>query len=51
LTTEEKSNEIKAVAKLMNSLDVKGDVVTAGGMSCQKEIEKRSAGRGEGVGR
>jgi hypothetical protein len=41
LTREEKSNEIKAVAKLLDSLDAKGDVVTADGMSCQKEIAKK----------
>jgi predicted transposase YbfD/YdcC len=38
LTTEEKSNEIKAVPKLLDSLDVRGDVVSADAMSCQKEI-------------
>jgi predicted transposase YbfD/YdcC len=41
LTTEEESNEIKAVPKLLDSLDVRGDVVTADGMSCQKEIAKK----------
>jgi predicted transcriptional regulator with HTH domain len=41
LKTEEKSNEIKAVPKLLAMLDVKGDVVTADAMSCQKEIAKK----------
>jgi predicted transposase YbfD/YdcC len=41
LRTEEKSNEIKAVPKLLDSLDVKGDVVTADAMSCQTEIVKK----------
>jgi predicted transposase YbfD/YdcC len=41
LTTEEKSNEIKAVPKLLDMLDVKGDVITADAMSCQKEIAKK----------
>ncbi|MHB9292853.1 putative ISAs1 family transposase ISPto5 [Hollandina sp. SP2] len=38
LTTEEKSNEIKAVPKLLDLLEVKGEVVTADAMSCQKDI-------------
>jgi predicted transposase YbfD/YdcC len=41
LTREEKSNEIKAVPQLLDSLDVKRDVVTADAMSCQKEIGKK----------
>jgi predicted transposase YbfD/YdcC len=46
LTTEEKSNEIKAVPKLLDSLDVRGDVVTADAMSCQKEIAKKIREKG-----
>jgi exo-beta-1,3-glucanase (GH17 family) len=46
LTTEEKSNEIKAVPKLLDILDVKGDVVTADAMSCQKEIGKKIREKG-----
>jgi exo-beta-1,3-glucanase (GH17 family) len=41
VTTEEKSNEIKAVPKLLDILDVKGDVVTADAMICQTEIAKK----------
>jgi predicted transposase YbfD/YdcC len=41
LVTEEKSNEITAVPKLLDRLDVKGDVITADAMSCQKEIVKK----------
>jgi predicted transposase YbfD/YdcC len=41
LRTEQKSNEIKAVPKLLDILDVKGDVVTADAMSCQREIAKK----------
>jgi predicted transposase YbfD/YdcC len=40
LTTEENSNEIKVVPKLLDMLDVKGDVVTAYAMNCQKEIAR-----------
>jgi predicted transposase YbfD/YdcC len=46
LTTEEKSNEIKAVPKLLDMLDVKGDVVSADAMSCQKEIVKKIREKG-----
>jgi predicted transposase YbfD/YdcC len=43
LTTEEKSNETKAVPKL---LDVKGNAVTADAMNCQKEIAKKIREKG-----
>jgi hypothetical protein len=46
LTTEEKSNEIKAVAKLLELVDAQGDVVTADAMSCQKEIAKKPREKG-----
>jgi predicted transposase YbfD/YdcC len=46
VTTEEKSNEIKAVPKLLDILDVKGDVVTADAMSCQTEIAKKIREKG-----
>jgi hypothetical protein len=46
LTTEEKSNEIKTVPKLLEILDVKGDVVTADAMSCQTEIAKKIREKG-----
>jgi predicted transposase YbfD/YdcC len=41
LVTEEKSTEIKAVPKLLDSLDVQGDVVTADAMSCPRELVKQ----------
>jgi hypothetical protein len=41
LKTGEKSNEIKAVPKLLEILDVQGDVVTADAMSCRKEIAQK----------
>jgi hypothetical protein len=43
LTTEEKSNEIKVVPKLLDIPGVKGDMVTADAMSCQKEIARKMA--------
>lgn len=41
LVTEEKSNEITAVPKLLDTPDIKGDVVTADAMSCQTEIARK----------
>ena len=38
VTTEEKSNEIKAVPELLNLLDISGSTITADAMSCQKNI-------------
>jgi predicted transposase YbfD/YdcC len=46
LKTEEKSNEIKAAPKLLDMLDVKGDVVAADAMSCQKEIARKIREKG-----
>lgn len=40
LATDEKSNEITAVPKLIEMLDVSGCIVTADAMSCQKRITK-----------
>lgn len=40
LATDEKSNEITAVPKLIEMLDVSGCIVTADAMSCQKTISK-----------
>jgi len=40
IATEEKSNEITAVPKLLEMLDIAGCIVTADAMSCQKEIAK-----------
>ncbi|MDR0636556.1 MAG: ISAs1 family transposase, partial [Treponema sp.] len=41
VTTEEKSNEITAVPKLLDMLDIQGDGVTADAMSCQTEIARK----------
>ncbi len=38
IAVPEKSNEITAVPKLLESLEIGGSVVTADAMSCQKEI-------------
>src|SRR3989442_7999143 len=40
LKVEEKSNEITAIPKLLQLLDLKGAVVTIDAMGCQKEIAK-----------
>ncbi len=39
--TEEKSNEIEAIPRLLNMLDVKGSIVTIDAMGCQKKIAKQ----------
>lgn len=41
IKTDEKSNEITAVPELIDMLDIKGSVVTADAMSCQKTITKK----------
>jgi predicted transposase YbfD/YdcC len=41
LKTEEKSNEIKAAPKLLELLDVRGDVITADAMDCRKDIAQK----------
>ena len=41
VTVEEKSNEITAVPELLELVDVKGSIVTADAMSCQKEIVRK----------
>jgi predicted transposase YbfD/YdcC len=46
IATEEKSNEITAVPKLLECLDIKGCIVTADAMSCQKEITKTAVNKG-----
>jgi predicted transposase YbfD/YdcC len=43
LATDEKSNEITAVPELIDLIDVRGAVVTADAMSCQKAIVKKIA--------
>lgn len=41
LQVGEKTNEIPQVPELLDLLDIKGDIVTADAMSCQKEIAKK----------
>lgn len=38
LATEEKSNEITAIPKLLDLIDVRGDVVSIDAMGCQRDI-------------
>ena len=41
ITADEKSNEITAVPELLDLIDVKGSIITADAMSCQKEIVRK----------
>ena len=41
ITVEEKTNEITAVPQLLDLVDVKGSIVTADAMSCQKTIVEK----------
>jgi predicted transposase YbfD/YdcC len=41
VATEEKSNEITAIPKLLDLIDVSGDTITIDAMGCQKEIVKK----------
>ena len=41
LAVSEKSNEITAIPELLDLIDVKGGIVTADAMSCQKEIVRK----------
>lgn len=41
ICVEEKTNEITTVPKLLDLIDVKGDIATADAMSCQKKIVKK----------
>lgn len=41
IKTEEKSNEITAIPKLLEILDLKGSIVTIDAMGCQKTIAKK----------
>lgn len=40
-TVEDKTNEIPAVQELIEILDVKGMIITADAMHCQKETAKK----------
>lgn len=46
VVTEEKSNEITAVSEPLKIIDVKGDIMTADAMSCQKKIVKEIVRKG-----
>jgi hypothetical protein len=39
--TEEKSNEIEAIPRLLKIIDIKGSIVTIDAMGCQKKIAKQ----------
>ena len=41
IKTEEKSNEITAIPKLLNMIDVKNTIVTIDAMGCQQKITKK----------
>ena len=41
ICVEEKTNDITAVPELLDLIDVKGDIVTADAMSCQKKIVEK----------
>ena len=38
---EEKSNEITAIPKIIDGLDIEGAIITIDAMGCQKEIAKQ----------
>ena len=41
IKTDEKSNEITAIPKLLNILDIKGKIITTDAMGCQKDIAEK----------
>ena len=43
LTVDEKTNEITAIPELLDLIDVKGEIVTADAMGCQKKIVEKIA--------
>jgi len=43
--TEEKSNEITAIPKLLDGLEISGCIVTIDAMGCQKKIAKKIVGK------
>lgn len=45
-STEDKSNEIPAVQELLKELNIKGQIVTADAMNCQKETAEIIIGQG-----
>ena len=44
--TDEKSNEITAIPKLLDALDISGSIVTIDAMGCQKKIAKKIVDKG-----
>ncbi len=46
LSTHEKSNEITAIPKLLDTVDVRGVVVTIDAMGCQRDIAKKIIDKG-----
>jgi len=46
IKTQEKSNEIEAIPKLLKMIDVKGGTVTIDAMGCQKDIAKEIINQG-----
>lgn len=46
MRTEEKSNEIEAIPRLLKMLDVEGSIVTIDAMGCQKKIAKQIVEQG-----
>ena len=44
--TADKSNEITAIPELLNTLDIKGSVITIDAMGCQRDIASRIIERG-----
>ncbi len=48
---QEKSNEITAIPKLLDSLNVKGQIVTIDAMGTQTDIAAKIRGKRENIGR
>jgi len=46
LAVEEKSNEITAIPRLLEIIDIKGKIVTIDAMGCQKDIAEKIVDRG-----
>ena len=49
MTADKKSNEITAAPELLELIDVKGSIVTADAMSCQKEIVRKIRDKKSGL--
>jgi len=46
VATEEKSNEITAIPELLNSIDIKGAIISIDAMGCQKAIAEKIVSKG-----